>query len=252
MLVLVTRLSPAWAVAIIGMLGMMAAACSAAATPPAVPTPTTPSAEPFRDRTIATLRQLSSVHFIVSHEEGGTDLGGGVLLNLAEGDVLFPGGGAVAEDRADLVAKNTLTEFGLALDMAIVQIGAETYMRDSISRVWHTVEPGSPPFDFNAMNESVAEALAATTNLALADGDEQDGVPTYLLTGLVRPQAFRGLVPGAPEGDPLRLEAWIGRDDALPRMVRLSGKLIDEDPPEMVRLLRLSSFDEEVSIDPPI
>jgi hypothetical protein len=236
----------------VGVLGIMAAACSAAATPTPPPTPTTPSAEAFRDYTVATLRQLSSVHFIVSHEEGGTDLGGGVLLKSAEGDVLFPSGGAVVEDRADLIAKTTLIEFGLALDMAIVQIGAETYMRDPISRVWRTVEPGSLPFDFNAMNESVAEALAATTNLALAGGDERNGVSTYLLTGLVRPQAFRGLVPGAPEGEPLELEAWIGREDSLPRTVRLSGKLIDDDPPEMVRLLHLTDFDDEVSIEPPI
>ena len=48
--------------------------------------PTPPSAEAFRDRTVAALRQLSTVHFEVAHETGGTDLGGGLVLLTAEGD----------------------------------------------------------------------------------------------------------------------------------------------------------------------
>ena len=54
------------------------------------PTPTPPSAEALRDRAVAALRQLSTVHFEIAHEAGGTDLGGGLSLLSAEGDALFP------------------------------------------------------------------------------------------------------------------------------------------------------------------
>ncbi len=236
-------------------LTVLLAAC---ATP--TPTPAKPAAEAFRDRAAAALRQLSSVHFTVSHEVGGSDLGGGLILTSAAGDAAFPlpdgtTGGVTdgpREDRAWIAAAVTLPEFGLALDMTIVQIGEQTHMRDPISRVWRIVDQGTLPFDFSGMNDSVADALAEATDLALEEGGERDGVPTYLLTGLVRPEAFRGLVPGAIEGEPLRVQGLIGRDDGLSRSVRLAGRLIEADPPEMVRTLEFTGFDEAVNIEPPV
>ena len=59
-------------------------------------------------------------------------------------------------------------------------------------------------------------------------------------------------MPGAIEGEPLRVQALIGRDDGLSRSVRLAGRLIEADPPEMVRTLELTGFDEAVSIEPPV
>ena len=62
---------------------------------------------------------------------------------------------------------------------------------------------------------------------------------------------MRGLVPGAPEGETLHMEVWVGRDDYLVRKVRLTGRLVEADTPEIVRVLELSRFDEPVSIEPP-
>lgn len=220
--------------------------CSSGA-PTATPTPSMPEPEELRDRVVVALRGLSSVRFSVTHENEnvGTDMGSGITLNAAVGVAVFP-------DRAELTADTTLEEFGLSLDMAIVQIGAQTYLRDPISSVWREVPPGTLPFDFVGMHESVANALGAAANLTLADAAEVDGLPMLKLTGMLLPQDLRGLVPGAPEGDPILAETWVGRDDALTRRVRLVGKLIEADAPSMVRLLHLSGFDEPVTIEPPL
>ncbi|MEE8519705.1 MAG: LppX_LprAFG lipoprotein [Dehalococcoidia bacterium] len=204
-----------------------------------------PDAGTFRDSTVETLRGLHTAHFVVSHPKGGTDLGGGLLLHNAEGDVLLP-------ERAALTADTTLEEFGLSLEMGIIQIAEETYLKDPLSGRWRTVEQGSLPLNFVDMHNSIADALAATTELAIALGRDVDGVSTFLVTGRVVPQAFRGLVPGAPEGEPMTLEAWIGRTDMLPRSVKLTGRLLSEDPADMVRFLDLSRFDEPVTVEPPI
>ena len=218
------------------------AACTPASTP--TPTPLPPSAEALRDSTVAALRLLSSVHFVVTHAEGGTDLGAGITLTSAEGDALFP-------DRAKLTAQTVVEGLGVNLEMGIVQIGPETYLRDPLSRVWRSTEPGVLPFNFVGMHDSIANALAATTELALTYGEVIDSMPVYRLTGSVRPQEFRGLVPGASEGEPLDLEVWIGQD-LLPRRVSLRGRLVEDDPPDMVRFLHLSDFNAPVSVEPPI
>ncbi len=209
------------------------------------PTPTPPSAEALRDRTVATLRQLSTIHFEVTHEAGGTDLGGGLTLLSAEGDALFP-------DRAELTALTVLEAAGINLSMGIVQIARETYVRDPVSRIWREADPGTIPFNFVGMHDSLADALAAASDLAIADGGKRGGVETFLLSGAVAARAFAGLVPSATDESVLRIEVWIGKEDALPRSVRMVGALVAGDPPGMTRLMTLRDFNAPVTVEPPL
>ena len=228
-------------VALLLVAGVLLAACSASAEA----TPTPPSATSVRDRTVAELRGLSTVHFSVSHETGGTDLGAGMVLVSAEGDALFP-------DRAELTAQTTLEELGVNLEMRIVQIADQTYLRDPVSSVWRAVEQGTLPFNFVGMHHSLADALTETVDLAIADGGERDGVATRRLTGTVSAGAFSGLVPSASDDSTLALTAWIGKADALPRDVRLVGVLVAGDPAGMTRLMRLRDFNRPVTVEPPL
>ncbi len=207
--------------------------------------PTPPSAEALRDRTVAALRQLSTVHFEVAHEAGGTDLGGGLTLLTAEGDALFP-------DRAELSALTVLDAAGINLSMGIVQIARETYVRDPVSRIWREADPGTIPFNFVGMHDSLADALAAASDLAMADGGKRGGVGTFLLTGAVAARAFAGLVPSAVQDSELALEVWIGVEDALPRSVSMVGELVAGDPTDMTRLKTLRDFNAPVTVEPPL
>ena len=233
--------TPVLMATLVAALALLAACAGDTPTP----TPTPPSAEALRDRTVATLRQLSTVHFDVAHEAEGTDLGLGLVLLSAEGDALFP-------DRAELTALTVLESGGINLEMDIVQIARQTYVRDPVSRVWRAAEPGALPFNFVDMHNSLADALAAATGLGLVDGGKQSGVRTFLLTGAVEALAFAGLVPSATEDSALRIEVWIGREDALPRSVRMVGALVAGDPPSMTRVMSLRDFDAPVSIEPPL
>ena len=230
----------AYSLVIVAAAVALLAACAADA-----PAPTPPSAQELRDRTVATLRELSTVHFEVTHEAGGTDLGGGLTLLSAEGDALFP-------DRAELSALTVLEGAGINLSMGIVQIARETYLRDPVSRIWREADPGTLPFNFVGMHDSLADALAATTDLALDQGGKQGGVPTFLLTGAVAALAFAGLVPSASEDSVLGIEVWIGVEDALPRSVRMVGALVAGDPPGMTRLMTLRDFNAPVTVEPPL
>ena len=230
------------AAAILAMaVALVAVSCG---NPEPTPTPGI-TAEDVRDRGAETLRNLSTVNFRVTHEEGGTDIGFSSTLTEAEGDGVFP-------DKAEFVAKATSALFGnAALELDIVQYGEITHLRDRISMVWQALPAGTLAIDFTNINGSIADALASLGGLELTDGGSVDGAPVHKLTGTTPSTSMRGLVPGAPEGDTLQMEVWIGRDDYLVRKVRLTGRLVEADTPDIVRVLELSRFDEPVTIEPP-
>ena len=221
---------------------LLAVSCGSEPTP--TPTPTI-TAEDVRDRGAEGLRGLSTVHFLLTHEEGGTDIGFSNTLTEAEGDGLFP-------DKASFVAKATSSLFGNAtLELDIVQDGETTHLRDRISMVWQELPPGTLSINLANINGSVADALASLGGLELTDDGSVGGAPVYKLTGTADSSSMRGLVPGAPEGETLHMEVWAGRDDYLVRKVRLTGPLLEGDPSDITRVLELSRFDEPVSIEPP-
>ena len=222
-------------------VALVAVACGG---PEPTPTPSI-TAEDVRDSGAEALRNLSTVHFLVTHEEGGTDIGFSSTLTEAEGDGVFP-------DKAEFVAKATSALFGnAALELDIVQYGETTHLRDRISMVWQALPAGTLAINFTNINGSIADALASLGGLDLADGGSVGGAPVHKLTGTTPSTSMRGLVPGAPEGDTLQMEVWIGRDDYLVRKVRLTGRLVEADTPDVVRVLELSRFDEPVTIEPP-
>ena len=70
------------------LIWLTIAACSAAPVPSPTPTPTaisTPSAQELLGRMMTALLDLETVRFSLTHEAGGTDLGGGLLLTSVEG-----------------------------------------------------------------------------------------------------------------------------------------------------------------------
>lgn len=221
---------------------LLAVSCQSDPTP--TPTPTI-TAEDVRNRSADALRALSTVHFRVTHEEGGTEIGFSGTLTEAEGDGLFP-------DKASFVAKATSALVGnAALELDFVQDGEITHLRDRISMAWQTLPPGTLAITFTNINGSIADALASLGELDLTDGGSIDGVPVHKLTGVTNSASMRGLVPGAPDDEALHLEVWAGHDDYLVRKVRMTGVLLESDPPGIIRVLDLSRFDEPVSIEPP-
>ncbi len=231
-----------------GLWVTAAAACGAAPTPTPTatltPTPSA-SAQELMARMMGALLDLKTVRFSLSHVEGGTDLGIGLLLTAVEGEAAFP-------ERARLNAQAVVSGLRVNVSIGIVQIGGTAFLQDPVSRSWKEVDPGSLPFLFADMNRSVAEAMAVSEEVAFAGTGELGGAPVYILTGTVPSEALRGLVPAAVSDERLRWELAIGRVDGLPRRLRLQGVLISGDTPEMTRLLHLSGFDAPVTIEPPL
>jgi len=230
---------PLWA-AVVALVTLITA-CGGGEYP--APTPTLPSADVLRDQTVERLLALSSVRFEIIHPGEGTDMGGGLLLTSVEGVAAFP-------DRAEMTAAGTITPAVVNFD--IIQIADITYFSGPFGDTWRIVAPGTLPFNFVAMHESVAHAIVSAVDLIVADGGKLDGTPVVTLAGTISSEDLRGLVPGAADGRPLRVTASMRRDNGLPIRVTLEGALIGVDTESMVRQLDLSDFDAAVTIAPPL
>ncbi len=89
------------------------------------------------------------------------------------------------------------------------------------------------------------------TDATLSDGGTVDGVKTNKVTGTIDSGALKDALGIAEAGHQVKVEAWIGVDDMLPRRVRLTGPLSSDEEPDVVRQVELSRYDEPVEIMPP-
>ena len=239
-----SRVTARWMAPIALILAL--SACVSAAT--ATPTPTaTPSPTPgeLLMRAADALRGLESVRFELTHEEGGTQMGGGFLVTAVEGQAAFP-------DRATLDAHAVSSTFGIAVDLGIVQIGSKAYLRDPLSGTWRVVDLSELPFLFAGVNVSVVDALVDAVEVSFVGTRDLDGVPVFALKATVSTEVLKELVPSAQVGERLSVEVLMGQEDGLVRSFRVEGALLAQDTTEMVRVLRLSEFNVAITIEPPL
>ena len=78
------------------------------------------------------------------------------------------------------------------------------------------------------------------------------GVECYHLTAEIPATLVAGLVGAVGSPTALASDLWIAASDNLPRQIRLVGTVTAEEPPEIQRVLELSSFNESVTIDAPV
>ena len=221
-----------------------------ACLPPATPTPTptaTPAPTPreLLDRAAHALSELESVRFNLTHEEGGTEMGGGFLITAVEGQAVFP-------DRAALDARAVSTSFGVTVELGIVQVGRQAYLRDPLSGSWSVVDLSELPFLFAGVNVSVANALVDAVDVTFEGSRELDGMPVFALKATISTEILKELVPSVQVGERLSVEVLMGQEDSLVRSLRLEGAPLSQDTPEMVRVLRLSEFNAAITIEPPL
>ena len=63
--------------------------------------------------------------------------------------------------------------------------------------------------------------------------------------------AFKGLLVNASPGEPIKIDAWIGKDDSLLHKARVEGKLFSDDADGAVRVLTITAVDVPVNIEAP-
>ena len=211
-----------------------AGALATAATPS--PTPVNPEAL-LRESGRA-MEGLSSFHFRLDHERGGTALLPTLVVDEAEGDVVKP----------DKISAQFVGGFaGFGYKSSLVTIGDDSYMTNPLTGKWESVPKEVSPLGFFDPGKGVVTMMSQIAAPILLEAGE--GV--YRIAGTLPAEALAPLVGTTVEGVTVGVEVTIGADDLYLQRARFDGKLKETEDPDTVRVITLSRFNEPVAIEPP-
>jgi len=219
------------------LLVLLVLACG----PKQKPTPTL-TAQEVVQRCVASMEDLDSFHFELE-QSSGSPIAMGLELVSASGDIARPG-------RLKLHISATMGS--MALEVDIITVGEKTYMTNPLSGQWEPL-----PTEFNAIklfdpDTGIRAIIGGITSLTKLADEEVSGTACYHIKGTLDSSKLRPITCGAAlEGVPIDTELWIGKEDFLLRQVRIKGQITEGEEPEIVRTLRLSQFNQPVSIELP-
>jgi lipoprotein LprG len=192
-------------------------------------------------RATAAVRQVKTLHFKLTHENGTTPMPLSLELVSAEGDVVVP-------DKLEAALRARASAINVQVD--VIGIGNDTWVTNPFSRRWEKV-PGVTLADI-ADPAALVDTLVQELDDVRATGRQQvDGVDCYRLEGTMASDALTDALPSAEPGHTARVSLWVGEADSLPRRARIAGRLAAGEPDNIVRQLDFSNFDAPVTIQAP-
>lgn len=228
-------------------LWMLSCGSSAQATPVPISSPMpTPSPREVLQQSSERMLSLDTAHFVLEHEAGGSSvLFPGVDILRIEGRVDMP-------DRFSIEVEAMSTFPRSFIPINLVAVVGQARMTDFLNTdKWNNVPLDSLPFDFGDLGRTLGDIIAAVEDPVFETSEKVDGVLSWSVVGTV-PSESMGSLLSAPEGGyRVRLELSIGQERGLLRKARIVGQIYSTDPPGLVRVLTIHSFDEPLEISLP-
>ena len=188
----------------------------------------------------AAMTNLDSFSFQLTHESGHTTLSGALELTRA--------GGLVATNGLDLEAEANIGRAFVRVEAVV--IGEQTWMTNPLTGVWSEIPPEDSPFAFLDPVKMVADILGATMDAEYSP--ETPSSNERRITGTIPALSLATLVGSVdPDAAPAVTLDFDSNSNLLKR-VEIDGKVQPEDEPSTIRIITLSEFDSNVSLEPPI
>lgn len=214
------------------------AALSIACSPPAPPPPTV---ETLVKAAIARTSALETVHFKLDVTEGYVLLGPSLQVVRAEGDVGRP-------DRLRIRARARLG--GVIIETEMIHSGGSSFLLDPFTARWRRLDADLALVPLLDPDVGVARLVRSITEPRIDGREDVDGAGAWRVRGLLRPSDVTALLGGDPIIGDVEVEALVGEDGLVRRLV-MSGAIVIGESTRTVRRLEFSAFDHPVIIEPP-
>ncbi len=187
------------------------------------------------------MEALRSFHFLLTHEKGSTRLIEGLEIFEAEGDVVNP----------DQLYAAFTGEFGsFVIKSAIIAVGDANYMQNFLTGEWLPVAPDVNPLAFFDPQEGISAMMSLVEQVSLVDPAPNDG--TLVVEGSLPATALSPLLGSALEDATVRVRLTIDVDRSYLIEARVEGRVVAGDVEDVVRIIKLSRFNEDIDIQPPL
>ena len=196
--------------------------CEATPGPPA----STPTAPPdptgIVDASATRMSDITFASFDLHHDVGSSYLSNlGLYLDAVTGQIAMP-------DKYSLRMEATTSDKNVFVGVEIIGVAGKAYM--NLLGRWGETDPLTLPFDFSELGLRLADIMRAIEEPAVVGEEQVEGAQVWRIGGVVDSGAFKGLLVNASPGEPIEIDAWIGRDDSLLYKARVEGKLFCRRP----------------------
>lgn len=189
------------------------------------------------------LEELTSFHFLLTHENGGTEIVLDLEMQRAEGDVIVPDR-LQAEVEAEAAG-------GIDVDTTVIAVGEELFFENPFGG-------GFVNADFSIQDildptqGAIALLRSAPEDAEYSGSETIDGTDTQRVTATIDAGQLDRLIPSADEGFPVEVTLWVGIEDRLLRRILIVGPLNEDEPDDIERLIEISDFDNpDLEIESP-
>jgi len=225
--------------AVLFLLTLVIAACG-------TDTPTTPEAAVDADAVLQLsterVKTLKSGSFSLEHEAGSTVLIPGIEMTAVHGVVEMP-------DRFSFTVEAEFS--GIYAETYMVAVADDVYMTDFLTGQWIMVSKALLPFNFTNLGQTLVKIIQAMQSPVVVGTAEVENVAVYRVQGHISSGDLVTLVPAAAGGFVVDLELWVAQTDGMLLKVLITGKVVDSDISEAVRVFTLRDVDEPVEINLP-
>ena len=234
------------------LLAIAALACilfvAACGTGGGVTTESTPSPTPPPDPSVILqaaadrFQALQFFSFIMTHENGGTPIAFGLLMEDVTGQVVAP-------DR--LKADIGAWAGGFFFDVSLIAIGEETWLTNPFTDEFELIEKGIVSSALLDPATGISGIIRDAKDPVLEGETSIEGVPTYHVTSVIDSAQLTSIAPGAEPGLPIDVGIWVGIDDSLVYKIHMFGPMSSDEDPNITRTILPSDFDIPAEIAPP-
>ena len=190
----------------------------------------------------AAIQKVQSYHFNLAVDNPGT--GAALIIKTADGDVLVP-------DK--LKATANVLVFGNVVQVQIIAIGDKQYVTDPITNKWMHTSGLLDPRTLSDPKTGIAAILGHIQNPGTPTDANVDGKPCWSIDGTLDAKYLVGITGGgAPAGTMDKINTCIGKSDKLPYVIKITGIAAPGDTDKTARTIKLSKFNENLTITAPI
>jgi LppX_LprAFG lipoprotein len=201
--------------------------------------PSTPDVHTLIKDAQTAIQQVKSYHFNLVVQNPGAD--GTLPIQSADGDILVP-------DKLHANAKALVA--GSVIPVEIIAIGNQQYV--NLLGNWQPVSNLLDPRTLSDPQSGVSAILGHIQNPTTPTSAQVDGRDCWSFNGKLDPTYLTAISGGgAPPGTLDDVTACIGKSDKLPYQIIVKGIATQGDTAKTVRTLKLSKFNEQITIEPP-
>jgi hypothetical protein len=188
-------------------------------------------------------RTVTAFHVSMKVENLGTAASGDIQIRSADGDVVMP-------DKVKASADVLFS--GQVVGVELVSIGDTQYITDPITGQWRVVKGVLDASTLTNPDTGIISLASKLTNLSQPVDDVVNGTPCWRFTGQLNAQVLAFLTGGGmPAGTMLSTSICVGKADALPYQLAVTGEAAQGDTAQTTRTFNISNYNENITITAP-